>query len=79
MDFPGAIAAVIFPAFSNLQSKDDKKLTVLYARSIKYILLFSGPIVVFIITFSNNILSLWQGSIFAETSTQVLQILVIGV
>jgi O-antigen/teichoic acid export membrane protein len=76
---PGAITATLFPAFSSLQTKDVNNLFDLYVRPIKYILITLGPIVLLITIFSYNILLIWQGSIFAENSKLVLQILVIGV
>lgn len=76
---PGSIAAALFPAFSGLRSQTDKRLSELYMRPLKYILLLLGPIVITLTTFSSEFLRLWQGPVFAERSTSVLQILAVAV
>ena len=75
---PGSIAAVLFPAFSGIKSEDGN-LPTLFVRPIKYILISLGPAVIVIFTFSKEILLFWQGAVFAEQSSAVLQILVVGV
>jgi O-antigen/teichoic acid export membrane protein len=77
---PGSISGVLFPAFSSLYAnKNTDDIVNLYIRPIKYILLTLTPIILIITTFAKDILLLWQGTMFAENSTIVLQILVIGV
>jgi O-antigen/teichoic acid export membrane protein len=76
---PGAVAAVIFPAFSALNAKQDSNLLGLYVRSIKYIMIALTPLVLGAITFSGSLLSFWQGPELASKSAVVLQILLIGV
>jgi len=77
---PGSISGVLFPAFSSLYAnKNTDDIVNIYIRPIKYILLTLTPIVLIISIFAKDILLLWQGTTFADNSTIVLQILVIGV
>jgi O-antigen/teichoic acid export membrane protein len=75
-----SLTATLFPAFSALEGvKDRQKLGTFFARSVKYILLASGPIVVVIGLFAKEILQIWLGNDFAAESTVAMQILVFGV
>jgi O-antigen/teichoic acid export membrane protein len=77
---PGSLAAVLFPAFSNMTAcKDRKKINMVTARSIKYLLTAMMPIVAILIIFSRDILMIWMGDDFAQESTGVFQLLSIGV
>ena len=76
--FPGSLAMTLFPAFSALDLEKDK-LKRLYARSLKYLLLFMGPIVLVLVIFASDILSLWLGRDWASQTTLVFQILAIGI
>jgi O-antigen/teichoic acid export membrane protein len=74
---PGSFAKTLFPAFSALESDKDK-LKQLYVRSLKYILLIMGPIVLVLIVFAGDILHLWLGAEWASKTTLVFQILAVG-
>lgn len=75
-----SLTMTLFPAFSALEGvKDRQKLGTLFARSVKYILLILGPIVVMIGLFSKEILQLWLGNDFAAESTVAMNVLVLGV
>lgn len=77
---PSSMTMALFPAFSTLEGiKDRTKLGMLFARSIKYVLLMLGPMVVVIALFARDILQIWLGSDFARESTLAMQILAIGV
>ncbi len=56
-----AQSPLLFFLPSDLQTKGGKNLTDLYARQSSSILITLGPLVLFIISFSKSILSLWQG------------------
>jgi len=75
--FPTSLGMTLFPAFSTLESDQDK-LKRLYVRSLKYLLLVMGPIVLVLIIFAGDILHLWLGSDWASKTTLVFQILAIG-
>lgn len=77
---PAGLSSALFPAFSGLAANDQQhRLEFLYARSFKYLLLVLGPIVLLLVAFSKDILTLWIGPDFAAKSAMVLQILALGV
>jgi O-antigen/teichoic acid export membrane protein len=76
---PASLVMALFPAFSALEgTKDREKISMLFARSIKYILLALGPIVLGIMLFAKEALQIWLGPDFAINSTTAFQILSIG-
>jgi len=77
--FPSSLVMVLFPAFSAIGAASKKTLVDIYSRSIKYLLLIMGPLVMILILFAEEILRLWIGGEFAEKSTLVFQILAVGV
>ena len=77
---PASLTMTLFPAFSSLESiKDNHKLGTVFARSIKYVLLSLGPILVFIALFAGDILRFWMGDDFAAESTIAMQLLAFAV
>ena len=76
---PASLVMVLFPVFSALGTTSKEVLTGLYTRSIKYLILIMGPLVLVLIMFAEEILKLWLGSEFAEKSTLVFQILAVGI
>lgn len=75
---PASLAMTLFPAFSTIGTTQNADLRRLYIRSIKYLLLFTGPIVLILAMFAEHILRFWLGSDFAHQSTLVFQILLVG-
>jgi O-antigen/teichoic acid export membrane protein len=76
----GSLAMTLFPAFSALEgAKDRQRVGNLLARSIKYIFITTGPIVVFTVVYAEEILQVWLGDEFASESAVVMQILALGV
>ena len=77
---PTSLVAALFPAFSALISQGEwERLGYFLSRSVKWVLLTVGPVVVIVVVIGRDILQLWLGPIFAEESTPILQILAIGV
>jgi len=77
---PASLVMTLFPAFSALEGiKDRQGLGILFARSIKYVLLTLGPVVLAVMLFAREALQIWLGAEFATKSTLVLQILALGV
>ncbi len=76
---PGALAGVLFPAFSTTSIKDPDRTVLLFGRGIKYVFLCLFPICLLIITFAPEGLDLWLGQEFVNKSTHVLQWLAVGV
>lgn len=77
---PGALTAVLFPAFSSqIGSGRSHELMDLYRRSVLYLLLAITPMTLIIAFASKEILTLWVGAAFAEQSSSVLRIFSYGV
>ncbi len=75
-----SLTMTLFPAFSTLEGvKDRQKMGKFFARSIKYVLLATGPIVILVVLFAKEILQIWLGTDFAAKSTVAMQVLVLGV
>lgn len=75
-----SLILAIFPAFSTLEGlKDRVTVGVVFARSLKYLIITIGPIAILGILFSYDILQIWLGNDFAMESTLTMQILTIGV
>lgn len=75
-----SLSVTLFPAFSSLEGVENKeKIGTIFARSVKYILLTLGPVVLIVMLFARDILGLWLGTEFLLESTIVLQVLALGV
>jgi len=75
-----SLTATLFPAFSTLDGSGRKQtLGMFFSRSVKYVLLTTGPVVVVIYLFAGEILQIWLGSDFAAESTLAMQVLAFGV
>lgn len=77
--FPAGLVSTLFPAFSTLTENKKAEISQLFARSVKYVFLLMGPLLLVIIFFAENILSFWLGMEYAQQSKLVLQILSLGV
>lgn len=76
---PGAIVAVMFPAFSAGFVHDQRHAVLLYRRCLKYLFMILFPVVLLTIGFAQMGLTMWLGADFAQHSVSVLQWLAAGV
>lgn len=76
---PAAVVGVLFPAFSASFVKDRSRASLLYGRSLKYILLTLFPVILLVVVLARSGLTLWLGADFARHSTRVVQWLGLGV
>lgn len=76
---PGAIAGVLFPAFSTSFVTDRARSALLLVRGVKYLFLVLFPCVLVIVALAHPGLTAWLGADFASHSTRVLQWLAAGV
>ena len=76
---PGAFMGVMFPAFAIALDQNKPRALHLYNRVISYIYISLFPMVLIIVMFAHEGLTLWIGSDFADNSSLVLQLLAIGV
>ena len=78
--FSNSITLSTFPIFSSLNILENRSMYIkILGQSIKFIIIFVGPTVLFVILFANLFLTLWLGSEFAKSSTLVLQVIAIGI
>jgi O-antigen/teichoic acid export membrane protein len=76
---PGALVAVLFPAFSTSFMQDRNRTALLYGRTVRFLLMGLFPVVLLIVVFAQDGLKLWLGADFAQNSGRVLQWLAVGV
>lgn len=76
---PGALMAVMFPAFSAGFAQDRERTALLFGRSVKSLFLVLFPIMLCTVALAQDGLKLWLGAEFAEHSFRVLQWLAVGV
>ncbi|MBU1680160.1 MAG: flippase [Bacteroidetes bacterium] len=76
---PSALTGVLFPAFSASYGKDPEFAKNLSVRAVKYIFLILYPIILVLITFAYEGLTLWVGEKFAINSSFILQLLAVGI
>ncbi len=76
---PGAVAGVLYPAFSMnlMQNRDHAR--ALFGKGIRYVFAAVFPIAALIVLFAGKGLRWWLNAEFAQNSTHVLQWLAVGV
>jgi O-antigen/teichoic acid export membrane protein len=77
---PFSIAAIMFPAFSELhQQGEATAVGRLATTSLKFLVLSFAPLIVVLLAFAGPILTVWLGPDFSNHSTRAVQVLAIGV
>jgi O-antigen/teichoic acid export membrane protein len=74
----GAVSGVMFPAFSLAGGMDRHRSSMLYRRSMAYMLAVLLPVTAVLILGAKAGLSLWLGADFASHSYRVAQLLLLG-
>ena len=77
--FPGAVAGVLYPAFSKNLVQDRVHARELFGKGVRYVFIAVFPVVVVIVLFAEKGLMWWLNAEFARNSTHVLQWLSVGV
>jgi O-antigen/teichoic acid export membrane protein len=76
---PGSLSMVLFPAFSFLAGGGrTERAEALFARSTKFLLLSTGPVLILLAFFAGDFLRLWLGPEFAAQSGFVVVVLAAG-
>jgi len=76
---PGSLSMVLFPAFSFLDGGGHaERAESLFARSTKFLLLSTGPVLVLVAFFARDILRFWLGPDFAAESAFVVIVLAVA-
>jgi len=76
---PGALAGVMFPAFSASFTQDRERTALLFSRSVKSLFLTLFPAMLCTVALAKDGLALWLGPEFSQHSYRVLQVLAVGV
>ncbi len=77
---PTSLTAALFPAFSTSAGRGDTEwIRKALIRSLKFLILIVGPVVLVLAFFARPILTFWLGTKFAAEGTLPLQILAGGV
>jgi len=76
---PGALTAVLFPAFAADVAKQDGKTRPLFAKAVHWLFLTLFPITLFLALFAQEILTVWVGAEFALQSAKLMQIFAVGI
>lgn len=76
---PGALCAVLFPAFAASARTDPQRVVRLYASGLRYAFIALFPLIFLVVVFAPDLLALWIGPEFARESAGVLRILALGV
>jgi O-antigen/teichoic acid export membrane protein len=76
---PGALAGVLFPAFTAALASDRARADLLLERGLRYVLLATFPVTLAIVALAPEALALWLGDDFARHASPVAQWLAAGV
>jgi O-antigen/teichoic acid export membrane protein len=76
---PQAMVIALFPAFASTYARDRARTGVLFERALRVTLLVMFPLLLTIVLFAREGLTLWVGAAFAAESTATLQWLAVGV
>jgi len=77
---PSSLTMSLFPAFSALSAGNAQEMSHdIFVRSLKFTMVWMGPIILALMTFGGEILQFWLGSEFRTHGSMVLSILALGV
>ncbi len=77
---PSSLMTALFPIFSSMEKMPDReRQQQLINRTVKLILMTLGIPITLMILFAPDIMQLWMGAEFAQHSTLVLRIMLVGI
>lgn len=76
---PQAIVVALFPAFATTYATDRERTAMHFERSLRVVLILLFPVLLGVVLFAREGLTLWVGAEIAARSTAVLQWLAVGV
>ena len=77
--FPNAMISVVFPAFAATYVDNPQRTAMLFERSLRILVLLTFPLLLVVILFAKEGLTLWVGAPFAAASAPVLRWLAVGI
>lgn len=76
---PGALTAVVFPAFAAQMARRDEQTWALFKKAVHWLFLALLPVTVALTLFAHELLALWINPGFADHSALLLQVFAIGI
>lgn len=76
---PGALTAVLFPAFAADLVYRDGQTQILFAKAVQWLFMALFPVTLFMALFAQEILAVWVGSEFAFHSAMLMKIFAAGI
>ena len=76
---PGALTAVLFPAFAARAARDTEQTWVLFSSSVGCLYWVLLPVTVGLALFAHELLAAWLGAEFASHSAALLQVFAVGI
>lgn len=76
---PGALTAVLFPAFAAQMARRDEQTWALFKKAVYWLFLALLPVTVTLTLFARELLALWISPEFADHSAVLLQVFAIGI
>jgi len=76
---PQGLVVALFPAFATTYATDRARTALLFERTLRVVLILMFPLMLGVVLFAREALTLWVGADIAAQSTAVLQWLAVGV
>jgi O-antigen/teichoic acid export membrane protein len=76
---PQSMMAALFPAFATGYGSDRTRIAMLFERALRAVVLLMFPVLLAVVLFAPEGLTLWVGAEFARASTPVLRWLAVGI
>lgn len=76
---PGALTAVLFPAFAAQMARADEQTWALFKKAVHWLFLALLPVTVALTLFAHQLLVIWINPVFADHCALLLQIFSIGI
>lgn len=76
---PGALTAVLFPAFAAQMARRDDQTWELFKKAVHWLFMALLPVTVALALFAHELLAIWINPGFAENSSTLLQVFAAGI
>ena len=76
---PTAMIAVMFPVFASTYADNPQRTCAVYERTLRVLVLVSFPLLLVVVLFAKEALTLWVGASFAGESAPVMRWLAVGI
>lgn len=76
---PGALTAVLFPAFAAQMARRDDQTWELFKKAVHWLFMALLPVTVALALFAHELLAIWINPGFADNSSILLQVFAVGI